>query len=1141
MSNDYVRMIRSPKLALKQTNNQQQQQQQQPTRLLKKLTNADFSSFKSMFHRESASADYHVIKPSRPKNLVDTTELNIDEDIDEDYNYQVKSSTKFERSLINHCNENKLPLSDDDDDDDNDDLDPIEKMRRMRRKLSKNNKAKKKMSDEEEENYDNEGHLLGGDGGDDESIESTLMEPYLIKFEEELLKSSKSDILRDLATDDNDNTKNNKNNSKQLKQNIKQQQQQQNAKNKTQKEQLNNTSTGGGGGGGHLIHKYLKEIKNNFTRGVNKAKSTTNQPDEHKKNPNNNNELDTENDIENNDDTRIDEVDYVTTKRSISSNRKEPYEYSNNNQHRHRHNKNEDDDEEHDDDDDDDEEVINVLELKKLTRHEIPWSSLEENSADLLISYLSDVESKKQSQQQQQTVVKMPDIFNKSSGKKIDAKLVRKWLKVLDNLIKLNRNDLLIAAADSTSSKRMMKNNNNNKKSTKEEEEIANKKPLMMGSIEYFSNKKRQILDKVTSSSRSKQSDFDHHHHHHNLEKAIMMRQSKLPKISDEDLQMDQEDDEMLESNNNNNTQKQQFLISSRKSSITSKLYAKPIKMSENGAMAMKKSKEKKFYDDDANNYSFNFDHKDPNEEKIYDYEEEEEVSLSTTTNRIFDKRHQQQQPKAMIQTKKKDRIHDDDLSSSCDLNERLIDGGGDDDDDDAQSQYINEEFVNRTLRKLKTSELKKKSHSDHFYNEINELLGQQQQNRNGRKEVATTKKAATANDDAARSSSTTTTTTMMVQSTKQIMMNNNNKKEAAQLNASTSSCAALNASENNVTSKNSSSLMTAKLSASSQLLSHSTISSSLLNNMLACDTISLHPSHSPFRRPPSSLLAKLKSPERKILYNEWFTIIKKMEKDPKFDLETLVRTRGRFTEHDRISYRNRLILKQQRLRCARSEPNFASMLSMSGGSGGGGETKSLGHARLASSHDVISESNRMNTTPAMRHHHHFGTTKQPVSSILNTTISSLNHHRNHLNESFNEPENEPNRMRTKAISSTLGKQSTTTTSNAPNRAINSNNLNTSINGVDSSNNTLKSALKLTLQKSDINFIKEILKKKDKNAISELTNMAFAANNAKAKALTKPRVKSPSCGRRLPPPSTFSQHFIHNSFAVFFFCLIIIF
>lgn len=73
------------------------------------------------------------------------------------------------------------------------------------------------------------------------------------------------------------------------------------------------------------------------------------------------------------------------------------------------------------------------------------------------------------------------------------------------------------------------------------------------------------------------------------------------------------------------------------------------------------------------------------------------------------------------------------------------------------------------------------------------------------------------------------------------------------------------------------------------------------------------------FLKKPINSLAKLKSPERKILYNEWMTIIKKIDSDPKFDLETLVRTRGRFTEHDAISYRDQL-------KSARSVPNFSDL-----------------------------------------------------------------------------------------------------------------------------------------------------------------------------------------------------------------------
>ncbi len=51
--------------------------------------------------------------------------------------------------------------------------------------------------------------------------------------------------------------------------------------------------------------------------------------------------------------------------------------------------------------------------------------------------------------------------------------------------------------------------------------------------------------------------------------------------------------------------------------------------------------------------------------------------------------------------------------------------------------------------------------------------------------------------------------------------------------------------------------------------------------------------------------------------------------------------------------------------------------------------------------------------------------------------------------------------------------------------------------------NSLSTALKLTLQKSDINLIKEILKKKEKSVISDLTNLAFGGNGVKASSTTK--------------------------------------
>ena len=149
--------------------------------------------------------------------------------------------------------------------------------------------------------------------------------------------------------------------------------------------------------------------------------------------------------------------------------------------------------------------------------------------------------------------------------------------------------------------------------------------------------------------------------------------------------------------------------------------------------------------------------------------------------------------------------------------------------------------------------------------------------------------------------------------------------------------------------------------------------------------------------------IAKLKSPERKILYNEWFTILKRMEKDPKFDLETLVRTRGRFSDNDKISYRTKLTEKSDKIRTARSEPNFNSIFS-----------NRVGRTR-----------NGMNTTPAVKANRD----SDPVASR-------------------NNPGSKPT----------------------------------------------KADLKLTLEKSDINKIKDLLKKKDKSLKVDLTNLKERTN-----------------------------------------------
>lgn len=168
------------------------------------------------------------------------------------------------------------------------------------------------------------------------------------------------------------------------------------------------------------------------------------------------------------------------------------------------------------------------------------------------------------------------------------------------------------------------------------------------------------------------------------------------------------------------------------------------------------------------------------------------------------------------------------------------------------------------------------------------------------------------------------------------------------------------------------------------------------------------------------------------------------MDKDPKFDLEALVRTRGRFTEHDNISYRDRLMETKQ-LRCARSEPNFSEILFSSQINGNQEDTKNGKGRHTQSNH---TRTNRECPQKSARNDHNKdGKSTNPNRDI---TIKS---------ESFSETIRRKWELE-----------------------------NDQLNGETKQNNqSLSNALKLTLQKSDINFIKEALKKKDKKIISELT------------------------------------------------------
>lgn len=423
-----------------------------------------------------------------------------------------------------------------------------------------------------------------------------------------------------------------------------------------------------------------------------------------------------------------------------------------------------------------------------------------------------------------------------------------------------------------------------------------------------------------------------------------------------------------------------------------------------------------------------------------------------------------------------------------------------DEDDPDRESSltdrehYINETFFEKSSavavkldktsppRRDKTSGGNRKKATpnmdpDHFYNEINETDGKAG-NANGRGELSS---RAQRNNELM----TTTKTTKVRKHT----------GEVAQITAT----------------------MTTTLSRTT----NANLSASLVASEAAAgsggDDISAK--NLAFKKNIASI-AKLKSPERKILYNEWFTIIKKMEKDPKFDLEALVRTRGRFTEHDHIAYRDKLLEKQhQRLRCARSEPNFHTMMSTaqsSSGLNGLSTDPNLMDDKLM----MNKKNNRggINTAPAVNrgahrkdnmngssqdlllfnvdnnkklkrnfseNAHDFHAQHQQQQSNFHNTISS-NSSRTNLNrnctirsQSISEsnliiPRNLKNLFLGAADSDSYSLNGSKQNNNAANKQD------------DLNSASLSTALKLTLQKSDINFIKEILKKKDKNAISEI-------------------------------------------------------
>lgn len=698
------------------------------------------------------------------------------------------------------------------------------------------NKQNNDYDDEEENSLSNDNNL--------NSIESTLMEPYLVKFEEEILKSSKSDMIRDF---------NNFKNSEKLK-----------------------------NGEGHYLKRYINEIKNLTIRRKKSNADSKSKPESVEKKP------------------------------------------------------------------------LNLLELRKMTKTQIPWNNLDIDSADLLLSSISD------SYFGNGAEIVYPDIYSKN-GNKISRTQVKKWFKILEKLT-LEQSDIQARTLSRSISRHSTK----------------------MSSKQYFINKKKQILDKV--SLRKKSKTFSEVSNASELSKKlssdISRSASKLYANCNVNI------DEQLKKNLKNE---------SKKSLIDSKT-----------KKSVKSNVDETLQDDDC-----------------------ESINTSQTLSesesvKSFEKRKTN---KTVKTPERKEKLNDS--SQDFDLKKRQK---------YTENQYVNDNFNIKAKNEPNIEKEKPKknvsagiaSSENHFYNEINENSFEGKKNRKANEESKSTIKTTRKSELTERETRHTRhhTNTMNSSSSSRIMETKHTKSEK--------SIADL----------------------------HMKLTQSNVSIVPPLPEFS-DPTRSNFKRPITAL-SKLKSPERKILYNEWFTIIKKMEKDPKFDLEALVRTRGRFTEHERISYRDKLLIKQQQLRCARSEPNFGAMLFLTNGA----------NSETGTDPDTLKASKSrsgLNTTPSKGKNDPLklkrNLSAHDKSNVKDNTIKS---------ESFSETIRRTWELDNTSINSGVGSKA--------NKFI-------------ESTSNLSNALKLTLQKSDINLIKEVLKKKDKKIISELSNRA---NEKKAKP------KSPS-------------------------------
>ena len=211
--------------------------------------------------------------------------------------------------------------------------------------------------------------------------------------------------------------------------------------------------------------------------------------------------------------------------------------------------------------------------------------------------------------------------------------------------------------------------------------------------------------------------------------------------------------------------------------------------------------------------------------------------------------------------------------------------------------------------------------------------------------------------------------------------------------------------------------------------------------------------------------ISNLKSPERQILYNDWFKIVKKMETDPKFDLEALIRTRGRFTDHEIISYRDKLLNK------TKNGSNSVAAAKIDAGT--------LNYSK--STLNKMASSSYTSKAAAYIDTMNSKSGSAMVAAIAKseaTKISSKN----------NEESWENSQTRKAANNVTVSKNKTIT---------------------DVNNATLSSPFKLTLEKNDINYIKDILSKKGgKPDLSKLSTFGHSSGGKVVAGKTNQQINS---------------------------------